>query len=418
MRELLLHVGMHKTGTSSIQQTLLAERAVLQEAGFSYLDAGANHSRIVYSAFCEAPHLYHVNRRHGLHGVAEAAGFAAGCRDRLARFLAEAPGPRLVISGEDIGVLGRAGVARMLAAFRPLVDRIVVIGFVRPPLSFIASAIQQRIRGGSTLAEVSDGVVPQYRHRFEPFRGAPEVAELRLQPYERAALASGCSVATFLQLCGAPPELYDRLTVDRANAGASRLGVVLALAANEAVPVFLPDGTANPARTPRLARFLDQLEGPRFAAPPALLAPHLARIAEDVAWMEAVLGRPFPEAETRLDPAALAAPGDALDALDRPEIEALARALNALLRDGEAAGLRRPRAAAAPAVPRPAKARADAAAPAADAPPDGPPAGPLGGGRLSPAEREARRAARRAARQGDGRPGQGRRAADAGAAPR
>jgi hypothetical protein len=69
MRELFLHVGMHKTGTTSIQQTLHANRARLQRAGLSYFEAEeTNHSRTVFSAFAEAPHLYHANRRQGLWG--------------------------------------------------------------------------------------------------------------------------------------------------------------------------------------------------------------------------------------------------------------------------------------------------------------------------------------------------------------
>lgn len=372
MRTLFLHVGMHKTGTTSIQQTLHAQAAPLQEAGFSWFPAAEpNHSRAVFSAFTDQPHLYHVNRRHGLHRPAEAAAYAAACRDRLSAFLAGAPGPGLILSGEDIGMLGEAGIRRMLAAFRPLVDRIEVIGMVRPPRAFIASAIQQRIRGGALLETVEDGgVLPQYRTRFEPFLTAPEVDAVRLHPYTREALVQGCSVATFLRLIGAPEALYPRLAVVRANTGASRLGVALALAANEAVPVFLPDGRANPARAARLARFLDGLEGPRFTAPERLIAPRLERAAADIAWMEAQLGTPFAEAEKQ--PAPPGAPEADPRQLDWEEIRTLARALNDLLRELEAARSRH-RAAEAPARPP-----------------------------LTP-EQEARRAARRAQRRQEGR---------------
>ncbi|MBX9698642.1 MAG: hypothetical protein K2X74_04350, partial [Acetobacteraceae bacterium] len=206
MRTLFLHVGMHKTGTTSIQQTLHAGRAALAEAGLSWF-AGAepNHSRSVFSAFTETPHLYHVNRRHGLHAPTDAAQHAAEARAALTAFLHGAPEPGLILSGEDISMLGEAAIRRMLAAFRPLVDRIVVVAMVRPPRGFIASAIQQRIRGGALLDGIEDGgVLPHYRARFEPFLTAPEVAETRLHPYTPETLDHGCSVATFLRLIGAP----------------------------------------------------------------------------------------------------------------------------------------------------------------------------------------------------------------------
>jgi hypothetical protein len=337
MRQLFLHVGMHKTGTSSIQQTLAAHRAILDRAGLSWFEADEpNHSRAVYSAFTESPHLYHVNRRHRLHGPAEAAAFAAEQRRKLLAFLETAPGPSLLLSGEDIGTLGEPGIRRMLAAFRPHVDRIVAIGLVRPPRGFIASAIQQRIRGGALLDGVEEGAVqPRYRARFEPFLTAPEVAELRLQLYRPDRLIGGCSVATLLHQIGAPPSLYPMLEVSRANAGSSRLGVVLALAANRAVPVFLADGRANPERAARLTRFLDTLEGTGFAVPEALVAPHLDRAAADIAWMEARLGEAFTEAEKR--PASGDLPASPLDRLEGEELLALARGLNGLFRELEAA---------------------------------------------------------------------------------
>jgi hypothetical protein len=378
MRTLFLHVGMHKTGTTSIQQTLHTHQDALREAGFCWF-AGAepNHSRAVFSAFTEAPHTYHVNRRHGLHRPEDAAAHAAAMRAALLAFLAGAPGPGLILSGEDIAMLGEAAIRRMLGAFRPLVDRIVVIGMVRPPRSFIASAIQQRIRGGAPLEEEEDGgVAPRYRDRFEPFLTAPEVAETRLHPYTPATLHQGCSVATFLRLVGAPESLHPHLAVARANASASRLGVVLAMAANEEVPVFLPDGRANPARTPRLARFLDGLPGPRFTPPEALIAPRLARAAADIAWMEHRLGAPFPPAETQ--PAPPGTPEEDPRSLGWAELRTLAGAVNGLLR--EVAELRAAR----------------RGAPAGPAPQEGRPA------TLTP-EQEARRAARRAQRRQEGR---------------
>ncbi|HYZ34530.1 MAG TPA: hypothetical protein VE684_19870 [Crenalkalicoccus sp.] len=334
MRELFLHVGMHKTGTTSVQRTCQANRALLAASGISYLEAREpNHSRTVFSAYAEEPHTYHVNRRDGLHEPGPAADYAARCRDLLLGFLAGAPGPRLLVSGEDIGMLSEAATARMLAEFRPLVDRIVVVGLVRPPRGYMISAAQQRIRGGSRLEDLPDGTQPRYRFRFAKFRDAPEVAELRLRPFARATLERGCAVATTLALCGAPPELYDRLAVDRANVSASRPGVALSLAANEVAPVFRPDGSANPERARRLVRFLEELDGPRFTLPETLLAPWLAEEAEDIAWMEEVLAAPLGPLDT---PPAEGA-GTDLRSLTWPEVQALVRGLNALFLDREAA---------------------------------------------------------------------------------
>ncbi len=83
MRQLFLHVGMHKTGTSSIQETLHANRPILAEAGYAYMDDVVNHSRIVPSAFAAQPEQLAANRRAGILGAAAGAAFAAACREKL-----------------------------------------------------------------------------------------------------------------------------------------------------------------------------------------------------------------------------------------------------------------------------------------------------------------------------------------------
>ncbi len=329
MRELLLHVGMHKTGTSSIQQTLFEHRPLLEDAGFSYFDAEPNHSAPVFSAFVAEPHLYHMNRREGRHTPEAAAAWAAACRDRIEAFLATAPGPRLILSGEDIGMLDEAETARMLEAFRRHVQRVTVIGFVRPPRSYMVSVFQQRVRGGSTLEEFDRGIATGYRRRFEKYLGNPAVDALRLRLYTRDALTGGCSIASFLELCGAPADLYPKLTLRQVNVTASRLGVLLNLAANEAVPVFRADGSANAERAPLLARFLEDVVGRRMALPGHMLAPWLERSARDIAWMEATLGTPFPEAERAARPDQ--GPEEDFRTLSWEEVRTLIGAVNALM---------------------------------------------------------------------------------------
>ena len=48
-KEIIIHIGMHKTGSSSIQQTL---HKYMNDKRFTYVDLGhANHSRQISSLF-------------------------------------------------------------------------------------------------------------------------------------------------------------------------------------------------------------------------------------------------------------------------------------------------------------------------------------------------------------------------------
>ncbi len=330
MRELFLHVGMHKTGTSSIQQTLFDHGPKLQEFGLSYWGAEPNHSVSVVAAFHEEPHLYHMNRRAGRHTPEAAAAWARECRARLEAWLAEAPGPKLILSGEDIALLSPAATEDLLDTIARHVGRITVLGFVRPPRSFMVSVFQQRVRGGSTLDDFGNGINTAYRRRFRKYIGHPRIHALRFQLYERAALKGGCSIATFLDLLGAPEALYPQLALRQLNLTTSRLGVVLNLAANEAVPVFLPDGAANPDRSPMLARFLEDVTGRRLDLPAAMLAEWLRQARPDIAWMEGQLGQRFAAREREMPEVATGAEED-FRSLSWQEVQTLMGAVNLLL---------------------------------------------------------------------------------------
>ena len=73
LRTVILHIGIHKTGTSSIQDAFAGGRAALRAAGILYpASLPANHSHFLYNAFSAAPERYHANIAHG-RGRAEVA---------------------------------------------------------------------------------------------------------------------------------------------------------------------------------------------------------------------------------------------------------------------------------------------------------------------------------------------------------
>lgn len=299
-RTLFLHIGMHKTGTSSIQRTLHAQPEELARFGYAYFPMEANHSRAIASISSDEPELHHGNRFAGRHRRQDAIDYAQNARQALSDFLANAPATRLVISGEGIAMLTDGEMDRLMAFLRPQVDRIVVVGLVRDPRSYVISAMQQAIRAGRTLAELEGEAMrrPAYRKRFQRFANRPEVDEMRLRRYHPQSLLHECSVATFLQMCDAPAALYATLKVLRENSAISDVAARLLLAANEVAPVFLPDGQRNPERSPKLRRVIEAIPGPRFSPPQDLVDRMVAAAVDDTAWIEEQLGERLTETGT------------------------------------------------------------------------------------------------------------------------
>ena len=148
-----LHVGLHKTASSSFQRTCGGNKDLLQDAGITYpcFTCSAankrkiyNHSIPIASLFAENPANYHINKRWGV--SEKIIEVSSAYESQLEGFLDTSK--NILISGEDISKLS----AQSLSA---LIDKISSYGYevkstalIRSPYSAFCSAMQQRIKGG------------------------------------------------------------------------------------------------------------------------------------------------------------------------------------------------------------------------------------------------------------------------------
>lgn len=101
-KELIIHVGTHKTGTSSIQTSLYNSRDSMQS---HYFDFGEpNHSHVITSLFLKNPSDYHFHRKQ-----ARDASFVSSYIDKwkseLCLQIFSSHKDRFLISAEDLCTL-------------------------------------------------------------------------------------------------------------------------------------------------------------------------------------------------------------------------------------------------------------------------------------------------------------------------
>ena len=163
MKVCYLHLGLHKTASSSFQQTCAANQVILREAGLLYpifqcpqaqpprLSIN-NHSVPLRSLYDKNPENYHINKRWKVKSLALANQHYAQQLDT-----ALSTDHSLVLSGEGLSLLS-------LEALRRLVARIEAHGFlvkpwvvVRSPLDYAHSIAQQLVRGGQHLPLIGLG---------------------------------------------------------------------------------------------------------------------------------------------------------------------------------------------------------------------------------------------------------------------
>jgi len=318
---IILHAGMHKTGSTAIQERFgthgvpgVAVPGVAVSGG-----PRANLSDIVLLLFAEGPLLDKIHAARWPHLSRRALLRArARSRDQLAAqigaWLADGTAPRFLISAEDISApdFDRAAVARMAAFFGRFGGQFGaethLHAYVRAPASFMQSAFQQRVKQEKPGAVDLDAanLWPRYRARFEPLDDVLGPDRVHLRAFDPDAFTGGDVVADFAGWLGVGPVTAPPA---RANDGLSCEAVCvvfcrLAGLLPEDYPA--PDLAARFRATP--ARALAGFGTRRFAFSQPFLDPARAAQRADLDWIEARLGRGLPDRQ-----APVAAPGNAAD---------------------------------------------------------------------------------------------------------
>lgn len=279
----IIHVGMNKTGSSSIQHTF----ARLKSDRFHYVNWPApNHSELFLLLFEDE------DRLEAFHGFASRGETRA---DLLARRavalsalqdeLAAAPAPIVVFSGELISKSGYKNATRRLHEFfSNYCSDIKVIGYVRPPISFLTSAFQQKLKGGISHFDLHR-VWPDYKEGFEKIDRVFGRENVSLKKFDPQSFAESDVVADFGHVIGIEPA-----DVQRVNESLSLEAVALLFVQRRFGRGFIKGFHKAPRANWEFVEVLRGIGTTRFGLAAALVDPVLQANAADLAWMEARLG--------------------------------------------------------------------------------------------------------------------------------
>ena len=166
MKEVILHVGLHKTGTTTIQRALKG----YNQSGTIYAPfEDKNHGRAMHAIFSDNPYDYTIYWKH--RGYTE-----RGMRAERAKYLSELNShieelkcDRLIYSGEAMSMLRPDEQQRMVAYFRDRGCKVKVIAMVRHPHSWVISRSQERAKYGEKYPAKLN---PSFKQRLSGFQKA------------------------------------------------------------------------------------------------------------------------------------------------------------------------------------------------------------------------------------------------------
>jgi len=291
-----IHVGMHKTGTTSVQETF----AHAPQGRVRAFPWPPNHSARLATLYEDDPWRI---RNHRLlnRSRAEVAQLQAGFRENLRNVLAQwrrHPGISTVLfSGEQISQIGffdPPALGRMRDELSEFCDEIRLIGYLRAPRSFVASDFQQVLKMGGPARFEFDRYWPHYRARFERMDEVFGRGAVVLRKFDPAGFVGGDVVLDLAEFVAWPTA---GLHIVRSNEGIGLEAMALLYAIRRAG--YGEGGGKLKATT--LSMWMSDVLSPisrrKLVLAPGLLDGLMLRHSADLAWAEARLGASLEERE-------------------------------------------------------------------------------------------------------------------------
>lgn len=234
-KTLVIHIGMPKAGSTSIQAMLHSHRAALALEGVTVLPLGRNHSTVL-SQICQQDDL-DPPRAH-VFDLADAGLLGAdlaGLRAHVAQAAAGAA-PLSLCSGERLFSFDRAAVQALQDLLAPHFQQIRILAYLREPVAWANSRVQQAVKSKRALRRrdardslqergLAENLVPNYRN-LESYLAVFGPDRIDCRPFARSAFVQADLLADFWHAVGRP-DLIGRFDAPEQNASISQEAVIL-----------------------------------------------------------------------------------------------------------------------------------------------------------------------------------------------
>ncbi len=291
-QQAIIHIGLHKTGSTSIQNALFKERQWLAEhANVHYPSLCDNHSIPLTSLFCKR----NINLNHlrlNLTSPELIKERRKQCQQSLEKGFQETLCSRLLLSGEGLSKWRINEVEAFRDWLAAFAEQVKIVTFIREPFSWATSVAQQTLKSGRllemsyhnpySLKETIEGITPWFTTYGKEAFKALDFNEACQHPHG--------ILGAFLEIAELPQSFLEVApTNHHANTSFCAGAAFLLNALNKVHPLVL-DGKINPLRRSEKIHHIQNLRGSKFQLPPAVLKIVKEKSKEAAQWLQETFG--------------------------------------------------------------------------------------------------------------------------------
>ncbi|MEM4740166.1 MAG: hypothetical protein QXS63_03715 [Zestosphaera sp.] len=282
MKGCIIHIGMHKTGSTSIQESLRG----FQNDKFYYADLGdSNHSIPIYCLFSQNPEQHHALRELS---KAQIEKRKITIREKLIKSINNVGNRILIISGEDISLLSEEELRKFKSFLVSNInENIKIIGYIRNPFEFISSAFQEILKAHFITLDELDKVYPNYKNLFEKFFKVFGEESVILKKYDPARFTDNDVVLDFCNTFGIE---ISKDRIKRVNESFPKEIVSLIYILRKYKKNILLEPPQIQFLGESLKNLFQDLRLTKFRIDSSLIKPIIDKNFEDIKWMEERLG--------------------------------------------------------------------------------------------------------------------------------
>ncbi|BBM87493.1 hypothetical protein [Candidatus Uabimicrobium amorphum] len=283
MKRMVLHFGMNKTGSTSIQQTLYKSDL---GSNWEYADLGRpNHSFVIQFAFQKKRSQRHINN-----DISESKFLQKKAKSRslLKSTLESCKKKNIIVSGEGIFRLTQDELSEFNKMCLNYGFQTQIVGYLREPKSLIESQFQQVLKGVHHVVSWENLPYPDYKQKLIHFEKVFGRENVSYWLYDRNKFV--CVVKDLLFRLGIKS---DQLTVKYTNKSLSLRAVRFLYTYRKLGPALAPDIWIQKGRKKLIGK-LRELKGVKLSFSKEIIDPILENNKEDITWANSRLDYPFP----------------------------------------------------------------------------------------------------------------------------